>query len=93
MRHLTGNLEKSDENTPVVATLIKDGSNGRLCQLYQDGLTDQLQPGSDDLRIFVRNVSIDHEVSDWQTPGIGKSIEDQKISKRLTESHLWSQPL
>ncbi|KAF8236862.1 hypothetical protein L208DRAFT_1390164 [Tricholoma matsutake] len=39
-------------------------------QLYQDGLTDQLLPGSDYLRIFVRIVSIDHEVSDWQTSRI-----------------------
>ena len=62
MRHLTGDLEKSDENTPVVATLIKDGSNGRLCQLYQDGLTDQKLPGSGCFRRFVRHAGTGLEV-------------------------------
>jgi hypothetical protein len=77
------NWEKSDENTPVVPTLIRDGSDGRFCQLYQGGLTDQLQPGSGCLGIFVRNVSIDHGISDWQTSGIGKSMVDLKNWQKI----------
>ena len=46
--------------------LIKDGNDGRFCQLYQEGSADQMLPGSGCFRKFVRHMEAGLEASDWK---------------------------